>query len=174
MFNCTYCNLVFDEKKIFLAHQKTKKCLNHRQIKFVQDNHSCSKKGVIRGLHYQDSPNQQAKLVRVIAGEIFDVAVDIRPDSKTFGKWVGVNLSAVNKNQLWIPEGFAHGFLSLSDNTQVLYKTTDYYSPKNERCILWNDKNLDIKWPSFDKSFIVSEKDKSGLALFKKKDGVIY
>lgn len=113
---------------------------------FVQDNHSRSGKGVLRGLHYQIK-QPQGKLVRVIAGEVFDVAVDIRRSSPTFGKWVGVTLSAENKLQLWVPEGFAHGFLVLSDMAEFLYKTTDYYAPEYERSIIWNDPDLAVAWP---------------------------
>lgn len=114
---------------------------------FVQDNHSRSVKGVLRGLHYQLPPKAQGKLVRVVVGEVFDVAVDIRRNSPTFGKWVGEVLSAENKRQMWIPPGFAHGFLTLSDMAEFLYKTTDYYSPEHERCIAWNDPDLAIAWP---------------------------
>ena len=114
---------------------------------FVQDNHSRSCKGVLRGLHYQLPPAAQGKLVRVLVGEIFDVAVDIRKGSPTFGQWVGQKLSAENKLQMWIPQGFAHGFLTLSDVTEVLYKTTDYYAPEHERCIVWDDDAISIKWP---------------------------
>ncbi|HED33234.1 MAG TPA: dTDP-4-dehydrorhamnose 3,5-epimerase [Gammaproteobacteria bacterium] len=114
--------------------------------KFVQDNHSRSKKGVLRGLHYQIK-QPQGKLVRVVEGEVFDVAVDIRKSSHTFGKWVGVNLSAENKRQLWVPEGFAHGFLVLSEVAEFLYKTTDYYAPEYERCVAWNDENIGVEWP---------------------------
>lgn len=113
---------------------------------FVQDNHSRSAKGVLRGLHYQIQ-NPQGKLVRVVSGEIFDVAVDIRRGSPTFGKWVGEVLSAENKRQMWVPIGFAHGFLVLSDSAEVLYKTTDYYAPAYERAIAWNDPTLKIEWP---------------------------
>ncbi|EEG10444.1 dTDP-4-dehydrorhamnose 3,5-epimerase [Pseudogulbenkiania ferrooxidans] len=134
-----------------------------QQVKFVQDNHSRSVKGVLRGLHYQLPPHAQAKLVRCAVGEVFDVAVDIRKSSPTFGQWVGVNLSAENKRQLWIPEGFAHGFLTLSKVAEFLYKTTDYYAPESERCINWNDQNLSIKWPTgFDPT--LSKKDNNGLA----------
>jgi dTDP-4-dehydrorhamnose 3,5-epimerase len=113
---------------------------------FVQDNHSKSSQGVLRGLHYQvEKP--QGKLVRVSQGEVFDVAVDIRKNSATFGQWVGVILSDQNKRQLWVPEGFAHGFLVLSQTAEFLYKTTDYYSPAHERCIVWDDKTLAIQWP---------------------------
>lgn len=117
-----------------------------RPVKFVQDNHSRSRKGVLRGLHYQIQ-QPQGKLVRVVAGEVFDVAVDIRKSSPTFGKWVGVVLSAENKRQLWVPEGFAHGFVTLSEDAEFLYKTTDYYAPEYERSIIWNDPMLDIEWP---------------------------
>lgn len=117
-----------------------------KKVNFVQDNHSKSSKGVLRGLHYQD-PKPQGKLVRVTQGEVFDVAVDIRKDSPTYGKWVAEILSADNKKQLWIPEGLAHGFLVLSDTAEFLYKTTDYYAPEHEQCILWNDPDLRIKWP---------------------------
>ena len=116
-------------------------------LQFVQDNHSKSAKGVLRGLHYQLPPKAQGKLVRVVAGEVFDVAVDIRKDSPTFGKWVGEILSADNKRQLWIPPGLAHGFLVLSESAEFLYKTTDYYAPELERCIRWNDPDLAINWP---------------------------
>jgi len=113
---------------------------------FVQDNHSKSQKGVLRGLHYQLSPMAQGKLVRVIEGEVFDVAVDIRKKSATFGQWVGERLSAKNNKQMWVPEGFAHGFITLSDTAQFLYKTTNYYSPEHERCIAWDDPDLGIDW----------------------------
>jgi dTDP-4-dehydrorhamnose 3,5-epimerase len=116
-------------------------------LAFVQDNHSKSVKGVLRGLHYQLAPRAQGKLVRVIQGEVFDVAVDIREGSPTYGLWVGEILSADNKKQLWIPPGFAHGFLTLSETAEFLYKTTDTWSPEHERCILWNDPTLDIAWP---------------------------
>jgi dTDP-4-dehydrorhamnose 3,5-epimerase len=117
-----------------------------RPVKFVQDNHSKSVKGVLRGLHYQ-MQQTQGKLVRVVQGEVFDVAVDIRRSSPTFGKWVGAHLSADNKHQLWVPEGFAHGFLVLSETAEFLYKTTDYYAPAHERSLLWNDPALGIDWP---------------------------
>lgn len=117
-----------------------------RAVTFVQDNHSRSVKGVLRGLHYQIQ-QPQGKMVRVVQGEVFDVAVDIRRSSPTFGKWVGVVLSAENKSQLWVPEGFAHGFVVLSETAEFLYKTTDYYAPEHERSILWEDKALDIEWP---------------------------
>ncbi len=116
-----------------------------RSVSFVQDNHSKSARHVLRGLHYQIQ-NPQGKLVRVVAGEVFDVAVDIRRSSPTFGKWIGEILSADNKKQLWIPEGFAHGFIVLSESAEFLYKTTDYWFPEHERCIIWNDATLAIDW----------------------------
>ncbi|QXC30078.1 dTDP-4-dehydrorhamnose 3,5-epimerase [Aeromonas sp. FDAARGOS 1409] len=116
-------------------------------VTFVQDNHSKSSKGVLRGLHYQLPPHAQGKLVRCVAGEVFDVAVDIRRGSATFGKWVGVYLSGDNKRQLWIPEGFAHGFVTLSESAEFLYKTTNYYAVQSEASILWNDPQLEIQWP---------------------------
>lgn len=132
-----------------------------RKVEFVQDNHSKSSKGVLRGLHYQLEPYAQGKLVRCVVGEVFDVAVDIRKSSPTFGKWVGVNLSAENKRQLWIPEGFAHGFLVLSDLAEVLYKTNQYYAPSGEKNIIWNDLLLNIKWPS-TALITLSDKDANG------------
>ncbi|WP_395066840.1 dTDP-4-dehydrorhamnose 3,5-epimerase [Paraburkholderia silvatlantica] len=116
-------------------------------VQFVQDNHSLSAKGVLRGLHFQTQPMEQGKLVRVVKGEVFDVAVDIRRDSPTFRKWVGVHLSAENKRQLWIPGGLAHGFLVLSDHAEFLYKTDNYYSPEHERSIRWDDPSIGIEWP---------------------------
>ena len=133
-------------------------------IQFVQDNHSKSQKGVLRGLHYQLAPKAQGKLVRVIQGEVFDVAVDIRKDSPTFGQWVGEILSAENKRQLWIPEGFAHGFITQSETAEFLYKTTDYYAPEYERCIAWNDSEIGINWP-LDQAPILSSKDQLGQTL---------
>ena len=128
---------------------------------FVQDNHSKSAKGVLRGLHYQVQ-NAQGKLVRVTQGEVFDVAVDIRPESPTFGQWVGEILSAENKRQLWIPAGLAHGFLVLSETAEFLYKTTEYYAPAHERCIAWNDPKLAIAWPLDGQQPKLSLKDQSG------------
>ncbi len=135
-----------------------------RNISFVQDNHSSSHKDVLRGLHYQLDPKAQGKLVRIVQGNVFDVAVDLRKGSKTFGKWVGVILSAENKKQLWIPEGFAHGFLSLENSTQMLYKTTDYYAPEMERSIIWNDSNIGIDWNN-TKTPIITNKDLLGKPL---------
>jgi len=116
-----------------------------RPVKFVQDNHSRSSKGVLRGLHYQ-LQNPQGKLVRVVNGEVLDVAVDMRRSSPTFGQWVGALLSAENKHQLWVPEGFAHGFVVLSESADFLYKTTDYYAPQHERCLAWNDTEVGVDW----------------------------
>ena len=131
-----------------------------REVSFVQDNHSKSAKSVLRGLHYQD-PKPQGKLVRVTQGEVFDVVVDIRKNSPTYGKWVAEILSAENKRQLWIPEGLAHGFLVLSETAEFLYKTTDYYAPEYEKCILWNDPDLAINWP-LDAEPKLSPKDQDG------------
>ncbi len=128
---------------------------------FVQDNHSRSSKGVLRGIHYQIQQSQ-GKLVRVVVGEVYDVAVDLRNNSPTFGQWVGRHLSAENKRMLWIPEGFGHGFLVLSDVAEFLYRTTDYWAAEHERCIIWNDPELKISWP-IDSSPVLSQKDSQGL-----------
>lgn len=128
---------------------------------FVQDNHSSSARNVLRGLHYQIQ-QPQGKLIRVVVGEIFDVAVDLRKSSPTFGQWVGYRLSAENHLQLWIPPGFAHGFLAVSQVAEVLYKTTDYYAPQYDRCILWNDPDLAIAWPLFGEMPVLSAKDQAG------------
>jgi dTDP-4-dehydrorhamnose 3,5-epimerase len=141
---------------------KFEEAVGHK-INFVQDNHSKSVKGVLRGLHYQLPPKAQGKLVRVIQGEVFDVAVDLRQSSPTFGNWVSEMLSADNNKQMWIPEGFAHGFLTLSDTAEFLYKTTDFYSPQHEHAILWNDQALNIIWP-IEKIFL-SDKDSKALSL---------
>ncbi|HHG0471945.1 MULTISPECIES: dTDP-4-dehydrorhamnose 3,5-epimerase [Gammaproteobacteria] len=144
-------------KKIF------EKAINH-PVNFVQDNHSKSNKNILRGLHYQ-TQNTQGKLVRVISGEVFDVAVDIRENSPTFGKYVGVYLSAENKKQLWIPEGFAHGFFVISEEAEFVYKCTDYYNPTAELSIAWNDPDLSIDWPiDVDTQIILSMKDKNALS----------
>lgn len=132
---------------------------------FVQDNHSVSHKGVLRGLHYQANPHAQGKLVRVTQGAAFDVAVDIRKDSPTFSKWIGVELNSKNRHMLWIPEGFAHGFVALEDNTHFLYKTTNYYAKSSERTITWDDPDLAIDWQTNKKLLKISEKDKAGLLL---------
>ncbi|MGC4367122.1 dTDP-4-dehydrorhamnose 3,5-epimerase [Hydrogenophaga sp. R2] len=132
-------------------------------VNFVQDNHSRSSKGVLRGLHYQLPPHAQGKLVRVVRGSVFDVAVDIRRDSPTYGQWVGVQLSEDNHRQLWIPPGLAHGFLVTSESADFLYKTTAYYSPSHERSILWSDPVLAIRWP-ISETVLVSSKDQAGSA----------
>jgi dTDP-4-dehydrorhamnose 3,5-epimerase len=134
-----------------------------RSIHFVQDNHSKSQRGVLRGLHYQVKQTQ-GKLVRVVQGEVFDVAVDIRKNSQTFGRWVGGLLSSENKHQLWVPEGFAHGFVTLSETAEFLYKTTDYWAPEHERCIAWNDPDIGIEWP-IEVSPTLSAKDANGFKL---------
>ncbi len=134
-------------------------------ITFVQDNHSKSSKGVLRGLHYQLPPHAQGKLVRCVAGEVFDVAVDIRKSSPTFGQWVGFHLSGENKRQLWIPEGFAHGFVTLSETAEFLYKTTNYYVPLSEGSICWDDPQLGIDW-QFDGVISLSKKDQEAMQLY--------
>ena len=134
-----------------------------KSVTFVQDNHSRSAKNVLRGLHYQVQ-HAQGKLVRIVAGEVFDVAVDVRKSSPTFGQWVGATLSAENKRQLWIPEGFAHGFIVTSESAEFLYKTTDYWAPEHERCIAWNDPAIGIEWP-IDAVPTLSDKDKMGKSL---------
>jgi dTDP-4-dehydrorhamnose 3,5-epimerase len=154
-----------DDRGFFFESFNAKKFaeLTGVQTEFVQDNHSLSAKNVLRGLHYQIQ-QAQGKLVRVVSGEVFDVAVDIRKSSPNFGKWVGVNLSASNKRQLWIPPGFAHGFLVLSDQAEFLYKTTDYWAPEFERSLLWNDPAINIQWPA-QASPILSGKDQQGMLL---------
>ncbi len=141
-----------------------------RTLEFVQDNHSLSARGVLRGLHYQ-LPNPQAKLVRVVRGAVFDVAVDLRRRSPTFGRWVGVTLSADNKRQVFVPEGFGHGFLAVSEEAELLYKTTDYWHPEHERCIRWDDAALAIRWPLDGRSPAVSAKDAAGTSF---RDAVVY
>ena len=130
------------------------------KISFVQDNHSLSYKGVLRGMHFQISPKEQGKLVRCTRGEIYDVIVDIRKYSPTYLKWTGIILNQLNHKNLWIPEGFAHGFLTLSKEAEVQYKTTEYWSKENERCIRWDDPKIKIKWPMNSKFIIISDKDK--------------
>lgn len=154
-----------DERGFFLETftlKRYQQMLDIKELNFVQDNHSRSQKGVLRGLHFQRE-NPQGKLVRVVRGEVFDVAVDIRKNSPTYGKWVGVNLSEENKNQLWIPPGLAHGFLVLSNIADFEYKCTNYYDPSSEGCLIWNDPKVNINWPISDP--ILSEKDKLGKTL---------
>ena len=155
-------NDVFKDNRGFFMESWNKRQFNkllETEIDFVQDNHSQSDLGVLRGLHYQIKPKAQGKLVRCIKGEIFDVAVDIRINSSTFKKWIGIRLSAELNQQLWIPNGFAHGFLSLSEKTDVLYKTTDYWSSEYERSIKWDDPDIGIAWPKIDSKFKISFKD---------------
>lgn len=133
-------------------------------LTFVQDNHSRSARGVLRGMHYQMGP-AQGKLVRVVSGAVFDVAVDLRRSSPTLGQWVGYELSAANHRMLWIPPGFAHGFLTLQDGTDFLYKCTEFYAPASEHCLVWDDPTVDINWPLSDMTPLVSDKDRAGLHL---------
>ena len=158
---------VFGDARGFFFESFNQKAFNAAtgtDHQFVQDNHSRSTKGVLRGLHYQ-SQQPQGKLVRVVQGAVFDVAVDIRRSSPTVGQWVGVELSADNHRQLWVPPGLAHGFLVLSDTADFLYKTTDYYAPEHERCIAWNDPALAIVWPDMGMAPCLSGKDQRGLGL---------
>ncbi|MES2993301.1 MAG: dTDP-4-dehydrorhamnose 3,5-epimerase [Pseudomonadota bacterium] len=155
---------VFGDARGFFMESFNQRAFNTavgRDVVFVQDNHSRSTKGVLRGLHYQSAPHAQGKLLRVIQGEIFDVAVDTLPGSATYGRWFGVELSSTNHKQLWIPPGLAHGFLVLSDTADVLYKSTNFYAPHAEHCIRWNDPTLGIKWPLSNRSPLLSEKDAS-------------
>jgi dTDP-4-dehydrorhamnose 3,5-epimerase len=144
-------------------NQKVFQEITGLDVTFVQDNHSRSMRGVLRGLHYQMPPAAQGKLVRCISGEVFDVAVDIRRKSPTYGQWYGCNLSAENRCQLWIPTGFAHGFLVLSESAEFLYKTTDYYTPAAERCISWNDPDIGVAWPLAEPP-VLSGKDQLGVS----------
>ena len=134
-------------------------------VHFVQDNHSRSARGVLRGLHYQAGERVQGKLVRVVVGAVFDVAVDLRRSSPTFGRWVGVELSAANRRQLWIAPGFAHGFVVLGEGAELMYKTTDYYSPAHDRCLIWNDPDIGIAWPIGEGLPVLSAKDVNGKTL---------
>ena len=145
-------------------NQRDFKKMSGLDVQFVQDNHSHSKRNVLRGLHHQIR-QPQGRLVRVVSGEVFDVAVDVRPGSPTFGQWAGEILSAANRCQLWLPPGLAHGFLVLSDHAEVLYKTSDYYAPEYERCIAWNDPTLGIEWPLHGATPILSAKDAVGSVL---------
>ena len=154
--------MVFHDERGFFFESFNKKFFQetiNSKIEFVQDNHSRSSKGVLRGLHYQLDPFAQGKLVRVISGEVFDVAVDIRINSKNFGKWFGIKLSSDNKKLLWIPPGFAHGFLTLTDNAEFLYKTSNFYNKDSERSIIWSDPDININW-GIEFKPIVSSKDK--------------
>lgn len=158
---------IFGDARGFFMESFNQKAFDEvvgRHTNFVQDNHSRSARGVLRGLHYQIQ-QPQAKLVRCTRGSVFDVAVDIRRASPSFGKWVGVVLSEENHRQLWIPIGLAHGFLVLSDTAEFLYKTTDYYAPEHERCIAWNDENVAIDWPDIGAAPVLSAKDSQGVLL---------
>lgn len=158
---CVFEPRVFDDERGFFFesfNQQSFEAAIGRPITFVQDNHSHSVRGVLRGLHYQLNPRAQGKLLRVLSGEIYDVAIDLRRGSPTLGQWVGEILSSANRRQLWIPEGFAHGFLVLSDSADVLYKTTDYWDKNSERAIVWNDPQLKIDWPA-SPQLILSAKD---------------
>ena len=160
---------MFEDERGFFYESFNQEKFNKKigaDINFVQDNHSKSMKGVLRGLHFQETPYAQGKLVRVIAGEIFDVVVDIRKGSATYGQWVGEILSVLNKKQLWVPEGFAHGFLTISDQAEVLYKATMFYSKEHEKNILWSDPALKIKWPT-NHPPILSSKDAEGIPFTK-------
>ena len=155
-----------DERGFFFEsfNQKAFRQATGVDVNFVQDNHSRSARGVLRGLHYQiEQP--QGKLVRVVRGAVFDVAVDLRKSSPTFGQWFGLELTEENKRQLWIPAGFAHGFMTLSESADFLYKTSDYYAPQFERCISWDDPDLAIDWPLNDSQPLISVKDRAGLPL---------
>ncbi len=157
---------VFGDDRGFFLESYNKRVFREAtgiDAEFVQDNHSRSARNVLRGLHYQ-LPSAQGKLVRVVAGEIYDVVVDARRSSPNFGRWIARRLSAANKLVLWVPAGFAHGFLSMEDRTEVLYKTTDYYAPEHERTILWSDPDIGIEWP-LDGNPVVSTKDATGVPL---------
>lgn len=157
-------NVFGDERGFFFESYNAREFAELTGVKaeFVQDNHSRSAKNVLRGLHYQIQ-QPQGKLVRAVAGTVYDVAVDLRKNSPAFGKWAGVELSAENRRMLWIPPGFAHGFLVLSDHAEFLYKTTDYWAPEHERCIAWNDLGLNIAWPIKEEPQL-SPKDRQGVA----------
>lgn len=157
---------VFEDLRGFFFESFREDIFKHKtslDVSFVQDNHSKSSQGVLRGLHYQLPPHAQGKLARVIQGEVLDIAVDMRKSSPTCGQYVAEILSSDNKKQLYIPEGFAHGFLTLSETSEYLYKTTDFYHPESERCLLWNDKTLNIKWPT-DLKIELSLKDSFGIS----------
>ena len=159
---------VFGDARGFFLESFNQQAFNDAvgaDVQFVQDNHSRSARGVLRGLHFQRPPHAQGKLVRVTQGNVFDVAVDIRKDSPTFGRWVGVELSGENHRQMWVPPGLAHGFLVLSESADFLYKTTDYYAPQAEGCIRWDDPAMGIEWPDTGMPILVSAKDASATGL---------
>jgi dTDP-4-dehydrorhamnose 3,5-epimerase len=158
---------IFHDARGFFLESWNQKAFDQavgRKVRFVQDNHSRSRRGVLRGLHYQVAPAAQGKLVTVMSGKIFDVAVDLRSGSPTSGQWFGEELCGDQRSSLWIPEGFAHGFVVLSEEADVLYKTTEFYSPENERCIRWDDNDLDIEWPLSGITPLVSAKDAAGIS----------
>ncbi len=158
---------VFGDARGFFFESFNQKAFKHAtglDVNFVQDNHSRSAKGVLRGLHYQIE-QAQGKLVRVVRGAVFDVAVDLRRSSATFGQWVGAELTEENSRQMWVPPGFAHGFLTLSDSADFLYKTTDYYAPEFERCVAWDDPELAVVWPLAGHAPLISGKDRAGVPL---------
>jgi dTDP-4-dehydrorhamnose 3,5-epimerase len=159
---------VFGDERGFFMESFNQRAFDEavgRHVEFVQDNHSRSAKGVLRGLHFQLPPHAQGKLVRVVQGRVFDVAVDVRRSSPTFGQWVGLELSGENRRQLWLPQGMAHGFLVLSDSADFLYKTTDYYAPSAERGLLWSDPQLGIAWPQVGVPMQLAGKDASAALL---------
>ena len=159
---------VFGDTRGFFYESFNQKAFNEAtglDLPFVQDNHSRSAKGVLRGLHYQLPPHAQGKLVRVVRGAVFDVAVDLRKSSPPFGQWVGMELSEENHRQFWVPPGFAHGFVVLSESADFLYKTTDYYAPSHERCIAWNDPAIAVQWPDIGMAPLLSAKDQQGKSL---------
>jgi dTDP-4-dehydrorhamnose 3,5-epimerase len=159
---------VFGDSRGFFMESFNQRVFNDavgHEVLFVQDNHSRSSKGVLRGLHYQVPPHAQGKLVRVTQGSVFDVVVDIRSGSETFGKWIGVELTGENHRQLWLPPGMAHGFLVTSESADFVYKTTDYYAPQAERCVLWSDSVLAIEWPDQGVPPRLAAKDEAGLPL---------
>mgnify|MGYP001267103855 CR=1 FL=1 len=157
-------NLIKDDRGFFMEswNQNQLSLILEKKFNFVQDNHSFSKKNVLRGLHFQKAPYEQGKLVRCVSGKIYDVAVDIRKESKSFGEWTSVVLDDINHNQFWIPPGFAHGFLTISEYATVLYKATNYYNKESEKTIFWKDKFLDIRWPLSEEDPIISQKDAKG------------
>ncbi len=166
-------SIFYDERGFFLESWNKKDFQNllehdnQEKVEIVQDNHSKSKKGVLRGLHFQRDPHAQGKLIRCISGSIFDVVLDIRKKSKTFGKWASITLSSENLDQLWIPKGFAHGFLTLSNTAEINYKTTDYWYKEYENSILWNDSNINIEWPleKINSQIVINKKDKNAKML---------
>lgn len=156
-----------DERGFFLEswNKNTIKYILKKDINFVQDNHSFSKKGVLRGMHFQANPFQQNKLIRCLSGEIYDVIIDLRKNSKTFATWAGIILNEKNLKEFWIPTGFAHGFITLSNTANVLYKTDEYWDKKSENALIWNDKIINIKWPETNSEIIISDKDREANTL---------